>query len=107
MELSITWGRAARIWWAFFWRSLLIMIPALLAAFLVAVPMGLLLGLAGATTDTVRIAAMPVGFLIALAGHVLAMKLILGKDFGEFRLVLLSKVSTVHHSTGGPVNPTT
>ena len=55
--------------------------------------MGFVLGAAGASVRTIQVLVMPVGVVIALALSVVPMKLILGKSFGEFRLVLLKTES--------------
>lgn len=101
MELSVTWDRTAQIWWAFFWRNILIMIPAMLVGGLAGGVVGVLLGLAGARPETIRLATFPVGFLVGAASSIIPLKMILGKDFGEFRLVLLSKSQAVRASGGG------
>ena len=91
MELSATWDRTAQIWWAFFWRNALILIPATLVGALLGGTVGILLGIAGAPPETVRIATFPIGFLVGASSSIIPLKMILGKDFGEFRLVLVSK----------------
>ena len=91
MELPATWDRTAQIWWAFFWRNVLILIPATLVGALLGGIVGVVLGIAGANPDTVRIATFPIGFLVGASSSIIPLKMILGKDFGEFRLVLVSK----------------
>jgi hypothetical protein len=52
---------------------------------------GFVMGAMGAPVKTIQLVTAPIGAAIGLAISVVPMKLILGKDFGEFRLVLLSK----------------
>jgi len=91
MELEITWKRAIRIWWSYFWRNLLAVIASLFIGVIVGGVIGLILGIAGVPPETIKIVCMPIGAIIGLALSVVPIKLILGKDFGEFRLVLVSK----------------
>jgi hypothetical protein len=44
----------------------------------------------GVAEGTIQFILAPVGFLIGIGISVIPLRLILGKDFGEFRLVLLS-----------------
>jgi hypothetical protein len=91
MELSVTWDRVAQIWWAFFWRNTLILIPVFMLGAILGGAIGFLLGMAGAGPETVRIITLPIGIVVGAGSSIIPIKMILGKDFGEFRLVLLSK----------------
>ena len=64
MELEVTRGRAARIWWAFMWRGLIAVICA-----------GVVGGIVGAA----------IGFLSWLV----VIRMILNRNYGEFRLALV------------------
>ena len=91
MELDVTWKRVVRIWWSFCWMSLIgVGISALIgggAAFLVALAMGAL----GFPLQTIEFVTFPLAFIVALGVSIVPMKMILGRDFGEFRLVLIAK----------------
>ena len=52
---------------------------------------GLIFGIMGIPTETIKIVTGFIGALVGIAFSILPMKMILGKDFGEFKLVLLSK----------------
>ena len=92
MELEVTWGRAARVWWSYLWRNLIaIVVGGLLGGILGAV-LGFVLGAAGVAPDVIRRASLVVGLVLGLGVSIVPIRLILGKDFGEFRLVLLSTV---------------
>jgi hypothetical protein len=89
MELEITWGRVVRIWWAYAWRNLIAIVVAMLAGGIMGGIMGFILGAAGVPIETIKIIVMPIGFILGLVISVFPMKMILGKNFGEFRLVLV------------------
>ncbi len=90
MELEITWKRAARIWWSYIWRNIIAIIGAFVIGAIVGGVLGFILGMLGASTDTIKLIVQPIGFLIGLGISIIPLKLILGKNFGEFRLVLIS-----------------
>jgi hypothetical protein len=89
MELEITWNRVVRVWWSYLWRNLLAIVASLAVGGVFGALMGFALGFAGISPDSIQKLAMPVGMLIGLAISVVPVKMILGKDFGEFKLVLV------------------
>jgi len=93
MELEITWNRAVRVWWSYLWRNLIAIVVAMLVGGLVGFIGGLVMGALGASIETVQFVTAPMGAIIGLLISIVPMKMILGKDFGEFRLVLLKKDS--------------
>ena len=95
MELEVTWGRTAKVWWAFFWRNVLAIIAGVVAAMIVGGIIGFILGILGASLQTVQVIGGAIGLGIGLAISIVPIKLILGKDFGEFRLVLLQNENGV------------
>ena len=90
MELEITWSRVIRVWWAYLWRYLI----ALIVAIIIGAIIGFILGLVGAAigipTGITALVAGILGGLLGLVGCIIPLKMILGKNYGEFRLVLLS-----------------
>jgi hypothetical protein len=90
MELEITWPRVFRLWWAYIWRTILVTLVALLLGGLVGAILGAVMGAAGVPIQTIQLVATFVGAAIGLAASVFPMKMILGKTYGEFRLVLVS-----------------
>ncbi|MSQ47661.1 MAG: hypothetical protein EXR78_04600 [Deltaproteobacteria bacterium] len=94
MELEVTWGRTVTVWWTLFWRNVVALVGGFIAGAILGGVLGLILGLVGASPNTIRIVVSPIAFVLGLAISVVPMKLILGKDFGEFRLVLLPKKET-------------
>lgn len=91
MEVEITWGKVIRVWWAYFWRNLVAIIVAAIAGGIVGFIFGFVLGAMGVASSTIQYVIAPIGVIIGLGLSVIPMKMILGKDFGQFRLVLVSK----------------
>jgi xanthine/uracil permease len=93
MELEITWGRVVRVWWAYCWRNLIAIVVAMILGGIVGFIIGFMMTMLGASITEVQYVTAPLGALIGLALSVIPMKMILGKDFGEFRLALISKTN--------------
>ena len=91
MELEVTWGRAVRVWWAYMWRNLLAIVATIAAGGAAGFLIGFVMGAAGVPIKTIQVASTVVGAILGLAISVVPVKLILGRDFGEFRVVLLAK----------------
>lgn len=89
MELEITWKRAIRVWWSYLWRNLLAIVAAVIVGGMFGALMGFALGFVGVSIDSIQKLAAPVGMFIGLVISIVPVKMILGKDFGEFRLVLV------------------
>jgi ABC-type nitrate/sulfonate/bicarbonate transport system permease component len=90
MELEITWKRAARIWWSYLWRKIIAIIGAVIIGAIIGGVLGFILGMLGTSTDIIKLIVQPIVILIGLGISIIPLKLILGKNFGEFRLVLMS-----------------
>jgi len=91
MELDVTWNRAVFVWWAYLWRSVVAVVAGMVAAGIVGAVGGVVLGILGVSVRTIQEIMLPVGIAIGLIFSIIPIKMILGKDFGEFRLVLLGK----------------
>ena len=91
MELEITWSRTVRVWWSYLWRNLIAIVVSMLIGMVIGAVIGFILGAMGVSVRTIQIIVAPIGFVIGLAISIVPLKMILGKDFGEFRLVLLAK----------------
>lgn len=89
MELEVTWKRATKVWWSYFWRNILAIIAAMIIGGVVGGILGFILGVLGASTDIVKVVAAPIGFIIGLGISIVPIKMIIGKDYGAFRLVLV------------------
>lgn len=94
MELEVTWKRAAKVWWSYLWRSIIAIIVAMVLGGIVGFIIGFVLGAMGVSTQTIQFITAPIGMIIGLLISVVPIKMILGKDFGEFRLVLLQTSKT-------------
>lgn len=90
MELEVTWGRSTRVWWALFWRCLVATIIVLIIASVFGFIVGFIISATGGTiTSTINIILMSIGGIMGLVASFVPVKMILGKDFGEFRLALV------------------
>lgn len=89
MELEVTWTRAIKVWWSFLWRNILAVIGAVVIGAITGGILGFVLGMLGASLQTIQLLVTPIGFIIGIGISIIPLKLILGKDFGEFRLVLV------------------
>jgi len=91
-EVEVTFGRAARIWWAWLWRTVL-------ATVLISVVFGLLIGLLerlmpdvlvllpDSTLRLGRFAGIAFGCLIGIG----MMRHVLRRSFGGFRIALIKQ----------------
>ena len=93
MELEITWNRAIKVWLSLLWRNAIAIIAAILIGALVGGIVGGVLGAAGVSIENIQVISSILGFILGLAISIVPVKLVLGKDFGEFRLVLLAGAS--------------
>ena len=89
MELEITRNRLVKIWWAHLWRNLIAMVVGFIVGWIIGFIIGFILGGMGASVHTIQLIVGPIGAVLGLAVSIVPMRLILGKDFGEFRLVLV------------------
>ncbi len=96
MELEITWGRTLRVWWAYCWRSLIAIVVAFILGAFIGGIIGFIVAMIGLPQEIINFVGLPIGVMIGLAASIVPMKLILGKDFGEFHLVLLSKANNIN-----------
>lgn len=102
MELEITWDRVVRVWWSYLWRSLICILIAMLIGMICGFIIGFTLGFIGFPASLIRLVTGSIGFALGLAISILPMKLILGKDYGDFRLVLLAKQDNFQPTTVQP-----
>jgi uncharacterized protein YacL len=99
MELEITWKRAIRVYWAWLWRWVVTFVVAFAimtaSGFVIGFIVGFTMSKFGYQTETIQsistILGVIIGLVAALIAPIFPLKKILGKDFGEFRLVLLAK----------------
>ena len=91
MELEITWERAVRVWWSYLWRAILMTLVAMVIAGLMGAILSAFMGAMGMTASAIQAVVFMLGAVIGLGVSIVPMKLILGKDFGQYRLVLVAK----------------
>ena len=94
MELEVTWKRAIVVWWAYLWRNLLAIIAGVIIGAIIGGILGFILGAMGTSVETIRTVTMPIGFVLGLLISIVPIKMILNKDFGEFRLVIVKNTAT-------------
>lgn len=90
IELEITWKRVARIWWSYLWRNLLAIVAAMFFGGIVGFFLGFALGIFGVPTKTIQMITAPIGAIIGLGISIIPLRMIIGKDFGDFRLILVA-----------------
>lgn len=90
MELEVTWKRAMRIWWAFTWRNFIGLVFATVTGAITGALVGVSSSLFEIPNKDSTAEAMILGFLIGIFFSVLAMKMTIGKQYGNYRLVLIS-----------------
>ena len=91
-EIQPTFKHALRVWWSFLWRNLLMILASMVLGGITGAILGFVLAALGVPVHTIRLVAGPVGAVIGLVLSVFPVYWILGKDFGSFRLILVSKV---------------
>jgi hypothetical protein len=99
MELEITWRRAVRVWWALYWRTAILGAGTFVASTTVLGLLGALLlailhpaSLSDpATSSTFGGIVGLIGLALSQATSILVVKELLGRDLGQFRIVLVSK----------------
>ncbi|HJT23227.1 MAG TPA: hypothetical protein VJ873_01525 [bacterium] len=90
-EIAPDFNQLLRIWWAFAWRNLLVSLATMMVMFVVGCVIGFIMGLMGANLTVIKIICGFLGFLFGIAVSILPVKLVVGKDFGDFRLAVLKK----------------
>lgn len=90
-ELPVTWGRVIRVWWAYLWRSILVAIGATVIGMVVGGVIGMGLGIVGISPEMIAMITTPIGLIIGIIVSIFPIKMILNKDFGDFRLALMER----------------
>lgn len=103
MELEVTWKRATRVWWSYLWRNLIAMIAAMIVGAIIGFLLGFALGAVGVPAETIQMITAPIGVVVGLLISIVPIRMILGKDFGEFRLVLLQSATAEQSSPGAGI----
>jgi hypothetical protein len=94
-ELPVTWGRAARVYWAFFWRGVVFLIvPLAVVGFF----FGIALAGNGIAPEKHLWKLQTVLFPLSVLVAIWIMKDILASPMGKFRIVLVSTESSAQPS---------
>lgn len=93
VELKPNFLRLLVIWWSYMWRSLIVMGISFLIGSCIGLIGGFFIPINQLISPKFQIYVIFVNVLIGLIVSILPLKAILGKDFGSFRLVLLSNKS--------------
>lgn len=91
MELEITWSRAVRVWWSFVWRNLIAVVAGIVLGAIFGFIITFVMRSMGFSPSAIQFVVVLLSGGMGLALSVIPLKMILGKDFGAFRLVLLAK----------------
>ena len=89
-------------WWSYLWRNLIAIVVSMLIGMVIGAVIGFILGAMGVSVRTIQVIVAPIGFVIGLGISIVPLKMILGKDFGEFRLVLLAKQPQTQPPSSAP-----
>jgi len=89
-DLVPTWPRTFRVWWALTWRGVVTMFASMVAGGALGGMAGLGVVALGLSPESVGGIASAIGGFLGVAMSVIPVRLVLGMDFGEFRLVLLA-----------------
>ncbi len=89
MELEVTWSRTILVWWSLTWRNIIVALFAMILGFIFGFMVGFILGAMGVPIEIIKLIVTPIGFIIGLALSIFPIKMVLNKNYGEFRLVLL------------------
>ena len=85
-ELDVTWGRAARVYWSFVWRTILFMIPFGLVISLIVMFLASIHILPEAHRWMIQIVGMPFGVLLGIY----ITKRVLSASMSDFRIALVA-----------------
>lgn len=92
MEVQATYGNALRIWWAWFWRQMLLMIPlVLVTAFVVGFIVGMLFPAGDGENSAAGFMGGLIGVVVSLGVQIFVIHRLMNKGFGRFRLALMEK----------------
>ena len=87
MEIQPTWSRVIVIWWSFAWRNLIGLIISMVVSVVAGAIAGFILGAIGIPVPIIQGVGASIGLCLGLVVAVVPLKMILGKNYGEFCLV--------------------
>ncbi len=89
-EIDVTWGRAAKVWWSLVWRTILLSVAAGFVGGIV----GSVGAVLGASQEAVSTLTAFTGLGLGVPIGIWVVKLVLGKDYLDFRLVLVPRTES-------------
>lgn len=95
MELEITWKRAIHVWWAYLWRNIIVVLCTMVGMFIFGLIVGFISKALGYKQEVIKTTLMVFGFIIGFCSSIYPIKMILGKEFGDFRIVLVSRSPSI------------
>lgn len=84
-ELEVTWMRAIKVWWSMVWRVVAV---SILVGIAISVVVGFIAGIFGYKED-VQVLTQLLGVITGIPIGIWAMKVVLGKEYADFRVALL------------------
>ncbi len=91
MELDVTWERLLRIWWSWFWRTLVATVAGSVMAAMAGVWIGALAGFLALPLWVATGGGAAAGVVMGIGLSFIPLWQILGRDYGDFRLVLIRR----------------
>lgn len=89
MEITPGWKQIIRIWWALTWRNICAIFLATCLIFFLTYIATVALGLLGVSESIVYILMLTVGALVGLGISIFPIRMLVGKNLGEFRLTII------------------
>ena len=90
IELTPTWGRVVRIWWAYLWRNLIAIVVVMILGGILGAILGFIMGAIGIPLNIIKIVSGFIGGVFGLGASIVPIKMIVGKKFKEFRLIIVA-----------------
>jgi hypothetical protein len=88
-ELTPTWEKIIRIWWAYLWRNFIAVLVSMIIAFIVVIIADIILRALQVPTNIIKIITMVIVFISSLIISVFPLKMIIGKKFRDFSLIIV------------------
>lgn len=85
---SVTWMRAIKVWWSLTWRILLF---GFFGGFLIGLILGFILAIMRIDAKTITAICRIAGMVIGIPIGIFVIKIILKKEFSDFRIALIEK----------------
>jgi len=89
IKLTPTWDRVIRIWWAYLWRNLIAALVSIIIAFIIAIAADFVLRTFQVSETIIKIITMFIVFVVSLIIGIFPMKMIIGKKFRDFSLIIV------------------